>query len=222
MLVLHACALNLQPSAAVVIASAPLPNRHPSVPPLPNRQPSVPVRVRSVVASEMKDLAAGTIFTLLEREDGWNDVRMAVNASKRDRAKAWGELVDWVDRASDYVRPASSWVSVIGEEVLEYTGAAEKASELRDAVTGVTNSMKEGGLQGAIVSTLSSVAAKREAKIQAIAYAKAEEEARAAAAAAAKRKRELPLVGAANIALLVGIPAATIGLLAYLATAPTP
>ena len=51
------------------------------------------------------------IFTLKERDDGWDDVRESIKFAKKDRVKAWDEV------NSRYLQPAARWSKVLSEEV---------------------------------------------------------------------------------------------------------
>ena len=79
------------------------------------------------VAACMEKAPSGTMFTMDERDDGWNDVRAALQAAKKDRAKGVDDLKTWVDKNSGGVKSATRWAKVLGEEFLETAGVLPEA-----------------------------------------------------------------------------------------------
>ena len=67
---------------------------------------------------EVEDSKASDIFTLQERDDGWDDVRGSIKLAIKDRTKGWNELKD------NYVAPAARWSKAIANVT------AETASDL--------------------------------------------------------------------------------------------
>ena len=70
---------------------------------------------------ESEPKQASDIFTLQERNDGWDDVRGSIKFAIKDRTKGWNELKD------NYVEPAARWSKAF------VNVTAETASELNIA-----------------------------------------------------------------------------------------
>jgi len=56
---------------------------------------------------------AETIFTLEDRDDGWDDVRNTIKTARKERIGAWEEI------QRDYVKPTAAWTKVITSEIKE-------------------------------------------------------------------------------------------------------
>ena len=74
-------------------------------------------RVGAIRAAEETDPDAppkildGTLFTLEEREDGWDDVRQNIKEGIKQREKPLQEIRDM------YIKPAQRWAKVLSEEI---------------------------------------------------------------------------------------------------------
>lgn len=69
----------------------------------------------------MEKNAAKTIFTLEERDDGWNDVRKVIDEAKKEREGAFNALTSNFKRDTDSIASSAAvrWTKVIAEEVKE-------------------------------------------------------------------------------------------------------
>jgi len=66
---------------------------------------------------------AADIFTLEERQDGWDDVRSSIKSGIKDRSKAWNEINrDYVEPAKDLASTASRYASAAVEVATESAG----------------------------------------------------------------------------------------------------
>jgi len=63
---------------------------------------------------EVGPLGELPILTLEERGDGWDDVRQEIVRQKKEREKPLNELKEWNEK---YVAPVARWTKVIAEEV---------------------------------------------------------------------------------------------------------
>lgn len=99
------------------------------LPQLPCRagQPAASARVSAVGMSE--DSEPETIFTLQERADGWDDVRNSIKQAKKDRSGAWEDI------QRDYLKPTAAWTKVITTEIKEIVVDKRDVLDMQGVVT---------------------------------------------------------------------------------------
>ena len=145
-----------------------------------------------------------TIFTMQDREDGWNDVRGAIRAQIDDRAKAWQQLSELGSRANkQYLRPTAAVAKVLAEEVAEIVqpavGTSIKPPDLK-ALDG--QGLRQAGAAAGL-GLLDSIAAQKQAQ-------KAKPPKTPAKPTAPPKGPDV-FPAAFNLGLLLAVPAATIG-----------
>jgi len=139
-----------------------------------------------------------TIFTLQEREDGWNDVRGAIKTGIKERTKPWQDI------NRDYVTPVRKWSAAIAEVTAETVVNVPNISSFSGVVVptggvpGPPQFSKEGAIE-ALGGLLDAAADAREAKA-----------AKAAPAPLPAPKVDKSVESGANFVLLLGVPAVTL------------
>ena len=83
------------------------------------------VRAAEEADEEGVAILKDTLFTLEERDDGWNDVRQAIKTAKKDRLKAYNEINDM------YIDPAKRWSKVIADEISELRSGDAPSAEVK-------------------------------------------------------------------------------------------
>jgi hypothetical protein len=155
-----------------------------------------------------------SIFTLQERDDGWDDVRASIKAARDDRKDAW-DLIN-----QEYVKPAARWSKVLAEEFLPSEVPQElpalqlpKIELPKPGEAAPKLSTKEVAI-ATTASVLDAVAAARQTKPPATK--------KKAPPKTSKTKSMPPKTvspaGAASVGLLLGVPGLTLGALFLLAT----
>jgi len=179
-------------------------------------------------ASEMgldatnKPISLDDRFSLQDQDDGWDDVREAIRFAKKDRAKAWKQLGEYVGprvkTASDTAATASRWAKVLADEVDVPALPAVPNLDLSSPLDGIGNGIKAASSSANLKDKafafggvlLDAAVAKKEAerkKDRAIVEAKAEKE---------REQKSVSTAGAANVALLLGVPVITLAGIAAL------
>lgn len=164
-----------------------------------------------------------TIFSLQDRDDGWNDVRAKIKAAIKDREKPYNDIKDnYIAPASENLKKAGKWAKVLAEEVpgvaIATKAAASAASST--AASAVSNAkLKAPTLKAPTVETkpLKDVAIGGLASILDAAAASRQAELAKKATPAPKKSEPAP-AAALTIFLVAGVPVVTLTLLALLAT----
>ena len=174
---------------------------------LPHAAPRTAGLRSMVIASEteVEQKRASDIFTLEERDDGWDDVRQSIKEAKKQRQQPWEDI------NRDYIGPTTRWAKVIAEEVgglaKGVSGVELKAPDLK-APELSADPLKVG------LSVLDSIGDRRQAAKEAEAKKKADAKAKAMAKAKPAEVSPTNALGsAANLGLLLGVPVATLYLI---------
>ena len=185
------------------------------------------VRRQRLLSARMPDeeqqtpIMEGTIFTMEERGDGWDDVRKSIKASIRDREKAWNQIDE------SYVKPFRRWSVVLTTEVKQaleetpYSDAAVLKPDLKPAFEPASKSeasaptapLKEkadvtslASQAIGVVASLVDMAAKRRKKTSVQTKVEPRD----------KPASDAPLgVGISNVLLLLGVPFTTLSMIYF-------
>jgi len=176
-------------------------------------------KVEPTPAAKVEPTApSGSIFTLEERKDGWDDVRGALKDAAKDREKPWQEVKE------QYISPVSRWASVLADELRPGGGAAADTADkpqrtaakqpeqraVAKKAEAATEPMDKKAIVKSALATLSSVLDSAPTKQTGSARN---------APAKAKEASTADLVNSGIMGgLLLGVPVSTLALLYYLAT----
>lgn len=176
---------------------------------------------------EEKTAAPETIFTLQDRDDGWDDVRGSIKAAIKDREKPYQDIKEnYVKPAAATVATAARWAKVLAEELPGVgTGIAVAGDSVKAVGQAAGTGIKAAGSGLAArgkgsVSLQKSVTKSTIGLVGSVADAAAarRKAAKAKVMSKAKPKAAVSPAAGANLALLTGVPFITLVLVALLGT----
>jgi len=168
-----------------------------------------------------------TIFTMQDRDDGWNDVRGAIRKEIKDREKAWQQLSEYTAGVNDaYIKPTVRMSKVLVDEVVEVLPASNisapdlkiSAPDLKISAPDLKISardlkildgegLKQAGAAAGL-GLLDSLAARKQT-------AKKPTKAPVKPPAKAPAKSPDVVPAAFSVGMLLGVPAVTLALIAF-------
>ena len=185
---------------------------------LPMLQNRVHVRMSEPAATDEAEVAVEepeSIFTLQDREDGWNDLRGAIKTFKKEREKPWKAIKE------DYIEPTARWTNAIKEVTLE---TLEEADIELPSLEAPTIDLKKIDLKGVVTPTAPTREQVIKSSINTLngaldaAASRKQKAAEKAAAKAAPKKAARPLKATAaeavNFSTFLGLPAVVLAVLA--------